>query len=379
MAKKESPAKEPVRIRRKRLNNGGESLYLDIYRDGKRSYRFLKLYLRPELTKEDTELNSKALAAAESLKMEELRKIHAGMMGIPEKKADDMTLYEYLERVIARKEGTTKTSWKNCREHLRIYHPEDIRIDAIDRQWVQGFRDYLDSRAMQWAIDTRKRECDPKPISPGTKRLMFQKFCSLLHIAQKEEYIDRDPSAAVKRFGEPESERGFLTVEELRRLKDVPAPDPEVGRAFLFSCLTGLRWSDIAALRWGEVQRLGESTRLVFWQKKTGGLEYLDINTQAVRLLGDRGKEKDLVFPGLTAVQTARIMVGAWVKAAGIDKHITFHCGRHTFAIMMLELGTDLYTLSKLMGHRSIESTQVYAKILDKTKQAAVARIPDIL
>ncbi len=124
---------------------------------------------------------------------------------------------------------------------------------------------------------------------------------------------------------------------------------------------------------------MGDSTRLVFRQKKTGSLEYLDINGQAAELMGERGEDEELVFPDLTVVQTARINVTAWVKAAGINKHITFHCGRHTFAVMMLELGTDLYTLSKLMGHRSLESTQVYAKILDKTKQAAVARIPDIL
>lgn len=65
------------------------------------------------------------------------------------------------------------------------------------------------------------------------------------------------------------------------------------------------------------------------------------------------------------------------MKAAGIDKHITFHCGRHTFAVMMLDLGVDLYTVSKLLGHKSIETTQVYAKILDKNKQSAVDRIPD--
>lgn len=81
---------------------------------------------------------------------------------------------------------------------------------------------------------------------------------------------------------------------------------------------------------------------------------------------------------GLDAIQQARVSIAAWVKSAGINKHITFHCARHSFAIMMLDAGVDLYTLSKLMGHKSIESTQIYAKILDAQKQRAVDRIPKI-
>lgn len=95
-------------------------------------------------------------------------------------------------------------------------------------------------------------------------------------------------------------------------------------------------------------------------------------------MLGTRGKPDDYVFPKLGPIQAARISIAAWVKSAGIDKHITFHCARHTFAVMMLDLGVDLYTVSKLLGHKSIETTQVYAKILDKNKKAAVERIPNI-
>lgn len=103
------------------------------------------------------------------------------------------------------------------------------------------------------------------------------------------------------------------------------------------------------------------------------------MNGQAAKLLGERGRGNDLVFPKLGPIQAARIGIAAWVRGAGIDKHITFHCARHTFAVMMLDLGVDLYTVSKLLGHRNIETTQVYAKILDKNKQAAVERIPNLL
>lgn len=68
-----------------------------------------------------------------------------------------------------------------------------------------------------------------------------------------------------------------------------------------------------------------------------------------------------------------------WCDDAGIRKHITFHCARHTFATMMIDLGTDLYTVSKLLGHRNLSTTQIYAKIVDKKKQEAVMRVPSIL
>ena len=231
---------------------------------------------------------------------------------------------------------------------------------------------------MQWDIDDRKRDVEPKPISQGTKALMFQKFCSVFNIAMREGIIRMNPAASVERFREPESDRQFLTLDEIRQLRQTPPPNEHLAQAFFFSCLTGLRWSDIVKLRWREVQEWHGATRIVFNQQKTGGLEYLDLNEQAAAMLGTRGKPAEHVFPALGPIQAARIGIAAWVKSAGINKHITFHCARHTFAVMMLDLGVDLYTLSKLMGHKNIETTQVYAKILDKNKIAAVNKIPKI-
>lgn len=371
--------KELVYLRSRPRKDGTLALFLRATINGVRKDEYLKLYLVPERTKADREKNRETLALAESIKAQRIVELQQMKFGIDTPVLKDVLFYDYLQGIIDRKDGTTKVSWQNCRAHLLRYDSNlKLKITDITPRWVQGFRDYLDEKAMQWAIDDRKREVEPKPIAEGTKALMFQKLCSVFNFAVKEGVLLRNPSLNVERFKETESDREFLTVDEIRHLATIPAPSEMLGRAFFFSCLTGLRWSDVEKLTWHEVQKVGEVTRIVFKQKKTRSQEYLDINDQAVVLMGDRGEDNARVFAGLGAIQQARVGIAAWVKSAGINKHITFHCARHSFAIMMLDAGVDLYTLSKLMGHKSIESTQIYAKILDKHKQAAITRIPKI-
>lgn len=371
--------KEIVYLRKRPRSNGTISLFLDVCRNGKRTNEYLKLYLVPEHTREDKQKNKETLKLAEAMRAKRVVEIQSKDFGLDVTTHEEAIFHDVVRRLIDRKEGTTKTSWKNCLAHILKYDPnERITFREITPLWVRGFRDYLDTQAMQWDIDTRKREVEPKPISQGTKALMFQKFCSVFNMAMREGIISTNPTVGVERFKEPDSEREFLTIDEIRLLRNTPPPNEHLAKAFFFSCLTGLRWSDIVKLKWGEVQEWNSGRRIVFNQKKTGGLEYLDLNEQAAEMLGDRCDPESLVFPHLGPIQAARISIAAWVKSAGINKHITFHCARHTFAVMMLDLGVDLYTVSKLLGHKSIETTQVYAKILDKNKKAAVERIPRI-
>lgn len=171
----------------------------------------------------------------------------------------------------------------------------------------------------------------------------------------------------------------YLTIDEVRLLARTECHYPSVKRAFLFSCLTGLRRSDIERLKWKDVYTQDNFTRIIFNQKKTNGLEYLDLAPEAVELMGERGKPDDNVFDWIHSPHVTNSTLREWCMGAGIKKHITFHSGRHTFAVMMLDLGTDIYTVSKLLGHREIGTTQIYARVLDKNKQAAVAKIPSIL
>lgn len=126
------------------------------------------------------------------------------------------------------------------------------------------------------------------------------------------------------------------------------------------------------------MQEFDGGTRVVFRQKKTRGLEYLDISEQAVRYMGLRGRADERVFSGLKYSAWHNLALREWCMKAGITKHITFHCGRHTFAVLQLSLGTEIYTLSKLLGHRELKTTQVYAQIMDEKKREAVNRIPEL-
>ena len=183
----------------------------------------------------------------------------------------------------------------------------------------------------------------------------------------------------IENFKAEEGTRMYLTIDEVRRLAETECEYPQIKRAFLFSCLTGLRRSDILKMTWGEVQEQSGFTRIIFRQKKTGGQEYLDITPQAAELMGERGKPNEPVFTDIHSTSCTNGTIKRWVLRAGIKKEITFHCARHTFAVMMLDLGTDIYTVSKLLGHRELNTTQIYAKVLDKNKQAAVSNIPSIL
>lgn len=360
--------KEPVRIRQKRLAGGNASLYLDIYYNGRRSYEFLRLYLIPERNKADRERNRQTMQLAASIKARRIVELESGAYGLDNARQRRTRFFDYYGKLMEGLPATTRSHY-NWSSTLRILHAYEadprITFKDIDRRWVEGFRDFLDKSTS---------------LTANTKFMYFSKLKTCLNRACREGIIDASPAANVKGFKMEDSTRMYLTMDELRLLSVTGCRQAVVRRAFLFSCLTGLRFSDIQRLRWGDVEGGRDGfTRLIFRQKKTHGQEYLDITAQAVELMGERQDAACNVFPGIELNTLVNRHIARWVRDAGIGKHITFHCARHTFAVMMLDLGTDIYTVSKLLGHRELSTTQVYAKILDKNKQAAVAKIPDIL
>ena len=380
----EKTIKEPIRIRQKELANGNISLYLDIYIGGKRKYEFLKLYLIPEKTREDKEKNRQTMQLANSIKSKRIVEYQNGEFGFKSNYKLDALFFDYYRAMCEKRHGNPESrgnwgNWYSCLHHLMKYEKnERITFADITPEWVQGFRDYLDNEAVAWSHDYRKRIKD-KPLARNSKLSYFNKLRACLNQAFEDRIIPINPCRGVERFRPEEGTRMYLTIDEVRLLAQTECEYPRIKDAFLFSCMTGLRRSDILRLKWGDIHKQGDFTRIIFRQKKTEGQEYLDITPQAAQLMGDPKGINDPIFEDIHSPSCTNKAVQEWVLNAGIHKKISFHCARHTFATMMLDLGTDIYTVSKLLGHRDLSTTQIYVKVLDKNKQKAVSNIPDIL
>ncbi len=376
-------SKEPIRLRGRKLPTGNTSLYLDIYLNGKRSYEYLKMYLIPEKTRADKEKNRETMRLADAIRAKRVVELRNGQYGFKSQISGEVRFYDYYRAMCEKRLGVESRgnwgNWYSCLHHLKKYdRRETLTFSDITPEWVQGFKDYLEKDAVAWGHDFRKRIKD-KPLARNSKLSYFNKLRACLNQAFEEGLLPFNPMRGIENFKAEEGTRMYLTLDEIRKLAETECDYPQIKAAFLFSCLTGLRRSDVLRLTWGDVHKQGEFTRIIFKQKKTSGQEYLDISPEAAELMGKRGKPNEHIFTDIHSPSCTNTTIKLWVARAGINKTITFHLARHTFATLMLDIGTDIYTVSKLLGHRELSTTQIYAKVLDKNKQAAVAAIPSIL
>ena len=212
-------------------------------------------------------------------------------------------------------------------------------------------------------------------VSHNTAATYYSIFKAGLKQAFIDGYLTVDISAKIKGIQDQESRREHLSVEELNILAKTPCDRPILKRAALFSALTGVRHCDIQKLKWKEIQVVGEQVRLNFTQQKTKGVEYMPISEQAYQLCGEPGKPEQLVFEDLPDPSWISSPLKRWIKSAGITRNITFHCFRHTYATLQLAGGTDIYTVSKMLGHTNVKTTQIYGKVVDEKKQKATNAI----
>lgn len=375
-------SKEPIKVRKKKLKDGSVSLYLDIYYNGKRKYEFLKLYLVPGNTASVKAKNKQTIQLANSIKAQRQIEIQNHEYGFKSDFKLETNFLDYYDNMCTERFGSPGNwgNWRGCQRLLKAYCKPDTTFKDVDAEFVKGFKIYLDKKAR-----TRPKMkgpttiLDTKPLSQNTKVSYFNKLRACINHAFEERIIPNNPLRGIDGFKREESERVYLTIEEVKALIKTECRYPALKQAFLFSCLTGIRKSDIEKMRWEEVSKQGDFTRITFKQQKTGGQEYLDISKQAEAFLGERRKPDQLVFSGFRYDSYMITELKRWCLAAGITKIVTFHAGRHTFAVTMIDLGVEIFTVSKLLGHREVRTTQLYAKVLDKKKQEAVMKIPDLI
>lgn len=375
--------KEPVKLREKVLTDGSKSLYLDIYRNGKRVREFLKLYITTGKTPIDKEQNRQTLATAQAIKAKRQIEMQNGEYDFTNQFKINTLFLEYYRSLCNEKKGNIDSrgnwgNWYSCLKHLERYCTESTTFKDVDKNFIDGFKDYLNNVAKD-AYKRRNNDlAEAKPLSQNSKASYFNKLIACINKAFEDRIIPINPSRGIERIKSDETERIYLTFDEVKKLSKTPCKYEVLKRAFLFSCLTGLRKSDIEKMVWDEVQTFGNFKRIVFKQKKTKGQEYLDINKQAEAYLGTQGKANERVFAGFKYNAQTLLELRRWALLAGITKDITYHVSRHTFAVIMLDLGADIYTVSKLLGHKELKTTQIYGKVLDRKKQEAVNLIPDI-
>ena len=376
MARKTSAknTKEPVRLREKELANGVRSLYLDIYVNGKRCYEFLKLYLIPETNPQAKVQNENTMRAANTIKLNRILEITNNKAGLKNTSIRaKMLLKDWMEtfRQAQEQKGVKDQKLIHNTVHALTAYNINVAMRDVNRDYIIGLTNFLRN-------DYR---------SPRGKKLKDYSIINYLgclrnalNMAVREDVIADNPImklSAQDKVKAPESQREYLTVEEVKQLEATDSPYPHIKQAFLFACYTGLRCSDVRSITWGKIVKDGEKYRLHTVMFKTRRPFYIPLSKKAMQWMPERGDktDDDLIFENIPVQVNTKLYLQPWLDKAGITKPITFHCSRHTFGTMMLTLGADIYTTSKLMGHTKVEVTQIYAKIINKKKDDAVSLI----
>ena len=323
--KDDNNLKEPVKLRYKALKNGNQSIYLDCYVNGIREYKFLSLYLRPETSRENKLWNREQLRLANAIKAQYIIDIQNGEYGFKDRnRSRKLNFITYCEEMAAEYEANGQNScavlMRSAIKRMTDYKGKNITFNHIDKDFLIGFIEYLNSDIRDFDKATKDKNRKPKPLSNVYKEALFARIMVALNKAERDSIIIKNPRKDIERKLKPHFEQKtscYLTLEEIHKIIETEyKPDNDIKLASLFCCFSGLRYSDVR-----------------------------------LRTL---------------------------IKKAGISKHVTFHIARHSFATLTLTYGADLYTVSKLLGHANIRTTQVYAKIVDESKRKAVNLIPKL-
>ena len=356
-----------VTLRQRQLKDGRVTLYLDLYHSrGSRRLEYLNLYLTG-----DREADKETLRLAEAIQAKRKLDSVSADNNLPAPGRLKEDFINFYRGLASHQRGhNTRLVWACGLKHLIAYGGESIPFNKIDEHFLEGFKGYL-----------------LKNLKINSAAVYFAKIKSAIRQAVRHNILQRNPVDGIS-IPTEDTNRVFLTLPELRNLRKTDCENQAVKDSFLFAAFSGLRYSDVKKLTWQEVSREANRWLIAFRQQKTSDLEWLPLSAEAARIIqAQRGTEAserivnrvaaNAVFK-LPAQQTIDKALKRWALRAGIEKKISFHSARHTFATLGLKHGIDIYTMSKLLGHRSLESTQIYAKVVDESKRKAVAMFPTL-
>lgn len=351
-------AKQRVKIRTRSTSDTMESLLLDWVKDNKRKREFLNLQIfkNPKGVLEKQH-NKDTLYKAELLRAERERQFFTDEIDIiaEQKKLKTADFINYFEEYVKNYTKKDLRVMKALLNQYRAFAPPHITAKEVTEKHCTDFKAYLEDN-----------------LSGETPSSYFSRFKKVIRQATKDKLFRTNPTTDIRNEKGKSNPKDILTIEELTALSNTRCGNEEVRRAFLFACNTGLRWVDIVALKWENVKQ--DSVKFV--QSKTNEPLEVTLNDNAKKFLANRQEPQKKVFT-LPSHNATLDNLQRWAKNANVEKHITFHCARHTFGTLLAYYDTQQKAIADLMGHTNTRYTDRYVRIAQKLKEEAVNKIPN--
>jgi integrase len=369
-----------ITVRKKKLANNKLSLYLDYYppitssktgKETRREFLKLQIYAVPKDANEKAH-NKETIEFADIIRAKRLVQFRDKEFGFKENVNISVNFIAIYESVIEEKLNTTSHSnylaWKASLNYLTEFIGEKIQSHQLNVNHVTKYREFLLTTNNLRVKETRK-------LSINTASAYYKHFITVLKKAYKKNLIPTDLADHPDYIKEEQTHREYLTEEELDLLWKTEIKIEKVKHMAFFAALTGFRFSDIINLTWESIYNdKHQGFYIKLKEQKTGNINNHPISNTAHSLLKIQGTEKGLIFQDIKYTQISRPLK-KWIQLSGINKKISFHNFRHSYATLQLANGTDIYTVSKLLGHKNVSTTQIYTKVMDKNKIKAANRI----
>lgn len=376
------------------LSDGRESLFLDYYfgyqmvyserldkqvarKDRKRE--FLKLYLwQAPRTPLERQQNKETMELAKRIRFERGQELLENVEGYRLKKKSDINFLDYFRAYI---DKYTKKDIRMVEIALKRFidflndtpeyskYVKRIKPEQITKDMVEDFTEYLRGRS----------------VGEGAKSI-YARFKKVIKYAIEHDVMVKNPCTGISiKVDDQQLRKEVLSPEEIQQLiaTHYEHENPNIRRAFILCLYCGLRFCDVKDLTFANVDH--SNKLLKFEQSKTKGHSVssgvvIPLNDGILKLIGepsDPDKRDEVIFP-LPSYEMCLKALRHWVKRAGINKHISWHSARHSFAVNILNNGANIKTVASLLGHSGLKHTEKYTRAIDSLKEAAINSLPEL-
>lgn len=360
----------------------GEPVYI-VHHERKKEALGLFLIAKPR-TPEERQQNKDTRLLAEKIRYEREQNFLQDKKGYSltiHRDTDFITFFdEYLNDYNRKDKRNVRQSLNRFKAYLQECRPSvvhkisrdgeeiysySLNAAGLNRELIEGFIEYL------------------KKHSTGTGALTtYKRFKKVCKYAYEHKYIKSNPCDGIAIKKEPDKlTKDVLTADEITKLVSTHChnENTEIHKAFIFSLFTGLRFCDVSTITYKCVNY--DTKILTFTQAKTSGVAIVPLREELIQMIGypeDKGKTKESLIFDLPSHTMCLKSLSRWVKKAGIDKHITWHCARHSFATNILANGANIKVVADLLGHRDLSCVDIYVRALAEQKLSAVESLPKL-